>query len=217
MCIPKGKITAIVGFSGAGKSTIINLICRFYDVTEGAIYVDGLPLKQLDLESWRSQIATVSQDIYLFSTTVKENIAYGDLDATEDDIIAAAKQAHAHEFICELPQGYDTKVGDRGIRLSGGQRQRLALARAIIRNPKILILDEATNSLDTISESLIQETLKTLIHDRTTIIIAHRLSTVTQADQIIVLEKGQVVEQGNFQQLLQLDGLFAKLYQLQFG
>jgi subfamily B ATP-binding cassette protein MsbA len=161
-------------------------------------------------------MAIVSQDVYIFSTTVRENIAYGCLDATEAEIIAAAKQANAHEFIMQLPQGYDTKVGDRGIRLSGGQRQRIALARAIIRNPEILILDEATNALDTISEHLIQEALDTFSHNRTVIVIAHRLSTIEQADQIIVLENGRVVEQGNLQHLLQLNGLFAKLHRLQY-
>ena len=216
ICIPKGKTTAIVGLSGAGKSTIINLICRFYDIDRGEIYVDGTPLWQLDLETWRSSMATVSQDIYLFSTTVRENIVYGRLDATEAEIIAAAKQANAHEFISELPQGYDTKVGNRGVRLSGGQRQRIALARAIVRNPEILILDEATNALDTISEHLIQEALNRFSQDRTTIAIAHRLSTIERADQIIVLEKGRVVEQGNIQQLLQRNGLFARLYHLQY-
>lgn len=214
--IPSGKTTAFVGPSGAGKSTLVNLICRFYEVTEGEIYVDNHPLKELDLLSWRCHLAIVSQDIYIFSNTIRENIAYGRLDATEADIIAAAKQANAHEFIMQLPQGYDTKVGDRGIRLSGGQRQRIALARAIIRNPDILILDEATNALDTISEHLIQEALTTFSHNRTVIVIAHRLSTIEKADQIIVLENGQVVESGNLQQLLQLNGLFAKLHRLQY-
>lgn len=162
-------------------------------------------------------MATVSQDIYLFSTTVRENIAYGRLDATQTEIIAAAKQANAHEFISELAQGYDTKVGDRGVRLSGGQRQRIALARAIIRDPEILILDEATNALDTISEHLIQKALNDFGCNRTVIAIAHRLSTIERADRIVVLEKGQVVEQGNLQELLQLDGLFARLYRLQYN
>ncbi|MFP5270926.1 ABC transporter ATP-binding protein [Coleofasciculus sp.] len=214
--IPRGKTTAFVGPSGAGKSTLVNLICRFYEVTEGEIYVDNHPLKELDLLSWRRHLAIVSQDIYIFSNTVRENIAYGRLEATEAEVIAAAKQANAHEFIMQLPQGYETKVGDRGIRLSGGQRQRIALARAIIRNPEILILDEATNALDTISEHLIQEALNTFSHNRTVIVIAHRLSTIEKADQIIVMENGQVVELGNLQQLLQLNGLFAKLHRLQY-
>lgn len=189
---------------------------KFYDVTEGEIDVDGYPLQQLNLDSWRRRIAIVSQDIYMFSTTVRENIAYGRLEATEDEIIAAAKLANADEFISQLPYGYDTKVGDRGIRLSGGQRQRIALARAIVRNPEILILDEATNALDSISENLIQEALNTLSQNRTVIVIAHRLSTIEQADQIIVLEEGRVIEQGNLQHFLKLNGLFAKLYHLQY-
>lgn len=216
ICIPQGKTTALVGPSGAGKSTLIGLICRFYDVTEGEIYVDSSPLRQLNLTDWRSRIAIVSQDVHVFSTTIRENIAYGRLDAREDEIIAAAKLANAHEFISQLPQAYDTKVGDRGIRLSGGQRQRIALARAIVRNPEILILDEATNALDSISEHLIQEALDTISQNRTVIVIAHRLSTIEQADQIIVLEEGRVIEQGNLQNLLKLNGLFAKLYQLQY-
>jgi subfamily B ATP-binding cassette protein MsbA len=168
------------------------------------------------LTDWRNQIAIVSQDVYMFSTSVLENIAYGRLDATEDEIIEAAKLANAHEFIMQLPEGYDTKVGDRGIRLSGGQRQRIALARAIVRNPQILILDEATNALDSISEHLIQEALNTLSQNRTVIVIAHRLSTIEQAEQIIVINEGRVAEQGNLQQLLEHDGLFAQLYHLQY-
>lgn len=214
--IPRGKTTALVGPSGAGKSTLISLLCRFYDPTEGEIEIDGCPLRDLDLQSWRERIAIVSQDIYLFNTTIRENIAYGRLEATDDEIIRAATLANAHEFICQLPHGYETKVGDLGGRLSGGQCQRIALARAIVRNPEILILDEATNSLDSIAENLIQEALNTLSQDRTVIVIAHRLSTIEQADQIIVLNEGRVVEQGKLQQLLKLNGLFAKLYYLQF-
>lgn len=216
MCIPKGKTTAIVGPSGAGKSTLIGLICRFYDLTSGEIYVDRSSLQELNLTEWRNQIAIVSQDVYMFSTTVLENIAYGRLDATEKEIIEAAKLANAHDFIMQLPEGYNTKVGDRGVRLSGGQRQRIALARAIVRNPQILILDEATNALDTISEHLIQEALNTLSQNRTVIVIAHRLSTIEQADQIIVLNEGRVVEQGHLQELLEQKGLFAQLYHLQY-
>ena len=216
ICIPRGKTTAIVGPSGAGKSTIIGLICRFYDPCSGEIYIDSCPLKELNLTDWRNQIAIVSQDVYMFSTTVLDNIAYGRLDATKKEIIAAAKLANAHEFVSQLPQGYDTKVGDRGIRLSGGQRQRIALARAIVRNPEILILDEATNALDSIAEHLIQEALNTLSQDRTVIVIAHRLSTIEQADQIVVLDEGRVMEQGNLQQLLEINGLFAQLYHLQY-
>lgn len=215
--IHRGKTTAIVGPSGAGKSTIIGLICRFYDITEGEIFVDDYPLRELNLTSWRSRIAIVSQDVHVFSTTVGKNIAYGRLDATKAEIIAAAKKANAHEFISQLPEGYDTMVGDRGMRLSGGQRQRIALARAIIREPEILILDEATNALDSMSETLIQEALNSFSQNRTVIVIAHRLSTIEEADQIIVLQEGRVVEQGNHQYLLKLNGLFAKLYNLQSG
>lgn len=214
--IPRGKTTALVGPSGAGKSTLIKLICRFYDVTEGEIYIDDYPLRQLDLASWRDRIAIVSQDAQIFSTTVYENIAYGRLDSTEDEITAAAIQANAHEFISKLPQGYNTMVGDQGLRLSGGQRQRIALSRAIVRNPEIFILDEATNALDSVSEGLIQEAISALSQNRTVIIVAHRLSTIEQANQIIVLQDGQVIEQGNLQHLLKLNGLFAKLYHLQY-
>lgn len=216
ICIPRGKTTALVGPSGAGKSTLIGLLYRFYDVTEGEIYVDDCPLQQLNLDAWRSRMALVSQDIHMFSATVRENIAYGRLEATEEEIIAAAKLANAHDFISQFPYAYETKVGDRGVRLSGGQRQRIALARAIVRNPEILILDEATNALDSIAENLIQEALNTLSQNRTVIVIAHRLSTIEQADQIIVMEEGRVSEQGNLQHLLKLNGLFAKLYQLQY-
>ena len=170
--IPKGKTTALVGYSGAGKSTIINLIFRLYDVTSGEIYIDNYLIKELDLATWRSNMALVSQDVHIFSSTVRENIAYGRPDATETEIIAAAKQAHAHEFICELAQGYDTFVGDRGIKLSGGQRQRISIARAILCNPEILILDEATNALDNISEKLIQDAINLLSQNRTVIVIA---------------------------------------------
>ncbi|MEB3233453.1 MAG: ABC transporter ATP-binding protein [Leptolyngbyaceae bacterium] len=215
LTIPAGKITALVGPSGAGKSTLIHLVCRFYDPSKGEVQVDGRSLPSLDLVQWRQHIAIVSQDIHVFNTTIAGNIAYGQMEASRDDIIAAAQQAHIHDFIQTLPQGYDTSVGDRGTRLSGGQRQRLALARAIVRNPDILILDEATNALDSISEHLIQEALDLFSRDRTVIVIAHRLSTVYSADQIVVLHQGQVVEQGNVQQLLQQNGLFSQMYQLQ--
>lgn len=212
----KGQTTALVGPSGAGKSTLISLLCRFYDLTQGEILIDGVPLSQLQLAAWRQHIAIVSQDIHMFSTTVRENIAYGQLEATDAEIVAAAKLANADEFIRQLPQGYETKVGDRGIRLSGGQRQRIALARAIIRNAELLILDEATNALDSVSENLIQEAINTFSQNRTVIVIAHRLSTIEKADQIIVLEGGRVVEQGTLPHLLKHNGLFAKLYYLQY-
>ncbi len=212
--IPKGKTTALVGYSAAGKSTIINLILRFYDVTSGEIYIDDYLIKKLDLAAWRSHISLVSQDIHIFSATVRENIAYGRPDATEAEIIEAAKQAHAHEFIYELDQRYDTFVGDRGIKLSGGQRQRISIARAILCNPEILILDEATNALDTISEKLIQEAINLLSHNRTVIVIAHRLSTIKNADQIIVLKQGKIEEYGSFNDLIQKQAVFHELYQL---
>ncbi|MGH9892191.1 MAG: glycosyltransferase, partial [bacterium] len=181
----------------------------------GEILVDGLPLRALDLVSWRERIAVVSQDVFVFNATVRDNIAYGRLDASDDDIVAAAKQANAHDFIAELPQGYLTKVGDRGVRLSGGQLQRLTLARAIVRDPAILILDEATNSLDAISEHLIQEALETLSMSRTVIIIAHRFSTIERADHIIVLDHGRLREQGSLDSLLTQRGLFSQLYAYQ--
>jgi subfamily B ATP-binding cassette protein MsbA len=216
LCIPAGKTTALVGPSGAGKSTLIDLIFRFYEPSAGEIYIDDHPLPALDLATWRRRVAMVSQDVYLFNTTVWNNIAYGRPQATRDEIVAAAKLADAHNFISQLPQGYSTKVGDRGVRLSGGQQQRLTLARAITHNPEILILDEATNALDSISENLIQEALDTLSHNRTVIVIAHRLSTIEQADHIIVLEEGSVREQGDFQCLVRYGGLFTKLYSLQY-
>ena len=213
--IPQGKTTALVGTSGAGKSTIINLIYRFYEPNEGTIEVDGCPLTQLNLKQWRSRLAIVSQDIYMFSTTIKENIAYGCLNASETEIINAAKLAHADEFISQFPNKYETKVGERGVRLSGGQRQRIALARAIVSQPEILILDEATNALDSIAENLIQQAIATLSQKCTVIAIAHRLSTIENADRIIVMDRGRVVEQGNLQQLIDNQGLFATLYSLQ--
>jgi subfamily B ATP-binding cassette protein MsbA len=216
LIISKGKTTALVGSSGSGKTTLIKLLSRFYEVTGGNIYVDGRPLTSLDTRSWRNKISIVTQDVFLFSTTIWENIAYGCPNATQEQVIQASKQANAHEFISQLPQGYDTPVGDRGMRLSGGQQQRIAIARAIIRNPDILILDEATSALDNVSERLIQEALERLKENRTVIVIAHRLSTIEDADQIIVLEQGKVIEQGNLSYLLGLKGLYAKFYDLQF-
>lgn len=215
LTIPQGKTTAIVGPSGAGKSTLIHLICRFYDPTAGEIWVDDQRLTDLQLADWRRQIAIVSQSVHIFSTTIRDNIAYGFLEATETEIMAAAQKAHAHEFISQLPQGYDTLVGEQGIRLSGGQRQRIALARAMIACPSILILDEATNALDSISEHLIQEAIAAFSQQCTVIVIAHRLSTIEQADQIVVMESGRIREQGSFDELLRQDQLFAHLYRLQ--
>lgn len=215
LMIRQGETVAFVGPSGAGKSTLINLICRFYDVTQGTIEVDGQSLPSLKLNDWRDRIALVSQHVHIFNTTIAENIAYGRLDATDTEIIDAAKQANAHEFICELPEAYDTTVGDRGIRLSGGQCQRLAIARAILRDPDILILDEATNALDSLSENLIQDALYRLSQNRTVLIIAHRLSTIKHANQIVVLKDGQVEETGTFDTLRQSQGLFAQMYKMQ--
>jgi ATP-binding cassette, subfamily B, bacterial MsbA len=210
-----GQTTALVGPSGAGKSSLINLICRFYDPSLGRVLVDGVPLPELDLGWWRSQIALVSQDIVLFNASVADNIRYGKLDATHEELLEAARQAHALEFIESLPDGFKTPLGDWGLRLSGGQRQRLALARAFIRDPKILILDEATNSLDLISEKVIQDALQEFGQDRTVLIIAHRISTIEHASKVIVLEKGRVAESGSVNELLAKGGLFSRFYKLQ--
>jgi ATP-binding cassette, subfamily B, bacterial MsbA len=214
--IPAGKTTALVGPSGAGKSTLVKLILKLYDPTAGEILVDDYSLKDLDLSLWRSHIALVSQDVYLFDATVKENIAYGRLDASTEEIVEAARRADAHGFISRLPDGYETEVGERGVRLSGGQQQRIAMARAFLRRPEILILDEPTSVLDTISEHLIQDALERLMQHCTVIIIAHRLSTIKRADHIIVLDEGHICEEGDLQDLLQRRGLFAKLHEMQF-
>lgn len=214
--IAPGEILALVGPSGAGKSTLFNLIPRFYDPTRGTVRLDGVDLRQLKIASLRSTIAIVPQDTMLFSGTVRENILYGDLNASEAEMIAAAKAANAHDFILALPRGYDTLVGERGVKLSGGQRQRIAIARAILKNPRILLLDEATSALDSESEGLVQEALGRLMQGRTTIIIAHRLSTVQVAHRIAVLDKGRLVELGTHEELMARHGLYYKLYSLQF-
>lgn len=211
-----GQMIAFVGPSGAGKSTIANLIPRFYDVDSGAIFVDGHDIRELTLESLRAQIGIVPQETMLFSTTVRENIRYGRLDATDEEIEAAARDANAHEFIMELPEGYDTQIGERGLMLSGGQRQRIAIARAILKDPKILILDEATSALDTESEKIVQAALDRLMIGRTAFVIAHRLSTIFGADQIYVIDHGTVREHGTHEELLAAKGLYAELYALQF-
>lgn len=213
--IPAGEILALVGASGAGKSTTFNLIPRFYDPTSGEILLDGIDLRDITQASLREHIGIVPQETLLFGGTIRENIRYGKLDATEDEIIAAAKAANAHQFITELPDGYDTIVGERGIKLSGGQRQRVAIARAILKNPRILLLDEATSSLDSESEHLIQEALSRLMQNRTTIIIAHRFSTVRGANRIAVLDKGELVELGTHDELIAKNGIYTKLYEMQ--
>ena len=215
--IPRGKTTAIVGPSGAGKSTLVDLICRFHDPSDGSVRIDGINLADLDLKAWRGNVALLSQEAHVFNTTIRENIAFGKLGSSEQEIIEAARKANAHDFIMQLPNGYETNVGDRGVRLSGGQRQRIALARAIIRNAEIVILDEATNALDSISERLIQEALANFGRDRTMIVIAHRLSTIEAADQIIVLDEGRILEQGKLQDMVRGNGLFSKMYRLQHG
>ncbi|HIE52610.1 MAG TPA: ABC transporter ATP-binding protein [Armatimonadetes bacterium] len=210
-----GEMVALVGRSGAGKSTIINLIPRFYDPTEGRVLIDGYDLRAVTQRSLRRQIAMVLQDTFLFNGTVKENIRYGRLEATDEEIVEAAKVANAHEFIIELPEGYDTEIGERGVKLSGGQKQRLSIARAVLANPRILILDEATSMVDTESEILIQQALAELMKGRTTFVIAHRLSTIKRADKIVALENGRIVEQGRHEELLARGGAYAAMYALQ--
>lgn len=214
--VESGQMIAIVGPSGAGKTTIANLLPRFYDPQEGSIFVDGHDIRSVTLQSLREQIGIVPQETVLFNGSVYDNILYGRLEATEEEVIAAAKAANAHEFVEKMPAGYNTPIGERGSALSGGQRQRIAIARAILKNPRILILDEATSALDTESEKLVQQALDKLMVGRTSFVIAHRLSTVQQADRIVVLAKGRIAEQGTHSELLTKAGLYSKLHQVQF-
>jgi ATP-binding cassette subfamily B protein len=206
----------LVGPSGSGKTTLVNIICRFYDVSRGRILIDGVDVRDLDLHEMRSQVGMVLQEPYLFSGTILANISYGNDEADTDDIIRAAKAAHAHDFVVGFPDGYDTMVGERGQTLSGGERQRISIARAILNNPRILILDEATSSVDTETEMKIQEAIRHLVKGRTTVAIAHRLSTLQAADRLMVLEKGKLVQLDTYDELINdKDGLYARLHKTQ--
>ncbi|MFQ5867655.1 MAG: ABC transporter ATP-binding protein [bacterium] len=214
--VSKGEILALVGPSGGGKTTIANLIPRFYDPTRGRIIIDGQDIRELTLKSLRKQMGIVTQETILFNDTVRNNIAYGDPEAPLERIVASARIANAHEFIMKLPQGYETVIGERGVKLSGGQKQRIAIARAVLKDPEILIFDEATSSLDSESELLVQEALDRLMKNHTTFVIAHRLSTIRKADRIIVIDRGRIVEGGKHRELMERSGLYRKLYDLQF-
>lgn len=216
MTIPAGKTVALVGPSGGGKTTICHLIPRFYEIDGGSITVDGYDLKQIKRESLRSNIGLVQQDVFLFNGTIKENIAYGNFDASDEEIVEAAKKANIHDYIVSLPDGYQTNVGERGVKLSGGQKQRVSIARAFLKNPSILILDEATSALDNTTEMLIQDALNKLSDGRTTLVVAHRLSTVKNADEIIVVTKNGVEERGTHDELMSLGGIYKTLYEYQF-
>lgn len=211
-----GEVVALVGASGAGKTTVVGLLNRFYDPSSGSIFIDGHDIRTLKSVSLHQNMAMVDQETFLFNGTVFENLRYGAPEATEDEVVSAAEQAFADEFIRQLPQGYETSIGDRGVRLSGGQRQRLCIARAILRNAPILLLDEATSALDTQSEAMVQQALSNLMRDRTTIVIAHRLSTVMHADRIVVLDSGVICETGSHQELIAAGGIYQRLYELQF-
>ena len=214
--VKPGEMVAFVGPSGAGKSTVASLLPRFYDAINGSITIDGQDIRKVTLDSLREQVGIVPQETVLFNGSVYDNILYGRLDATREEVEAAAKAANAHDFIMQLPNGYETMLGDRGMNISGGQRQRISIARAILKNPQILILDEATSALDTESERVVQEALDRLMVGRTSFVIAHRLSTIKNADKIMVLEKGQLIEQGNHDELMATDGLYAHLYKIQY-
>ncbi len=216
MKIGRGRKYALVGPSGGGKTTICHLLPHFYDIQEGKILIDGKDIRSYTMESLRRNIGIVQQDIYLFNASVRDNILYGRLDATDEEVIEAAKRANIHDYILQMPQGYDTEIGERGVRLSGGQKQRLSIARVFLKDPAILILDEATSALDNTTELLIQQSLDELCRGRTTIVVAHRLSTIKNADEIAVISRGHIVEQGTHEQLMQKNGEYAALYRLQF-
>ena len=216
LSVRRGEIIALVGYSGAGKSTLVDLVAGFWLPTSGTIYIDGMDLRTISLHSLRKHIGSVTQDIVLFDDTIRGNILFGRPGAPEEEVMEAARAAFAHEFIMELPEGYNTMIGERGVRLSGGQKQRITIARAIIRNPTILILDEATSSLDTESEQQVQKALEKLMSGRTTIVIAHRLSTVQRADRIVVMSGSRIIQEGTHDELLCRGGLYKELYSLQF-
>jgi ATP-binding cassette subfamily B protein len=214
--VPGGSMYAIVGPSGSGKSTIVNLLPRLYDVNGGAVRVGGIDVRDIDLSYLRSNIGVVSQETYLFNGTIRENLLYAKEEATEDELIAACKNANIHDFIMSQPDGYETVVGNRGLKLSGGEKQRLSIARVILKDPRVLILDEATSALDSISENAIQEALEHLMEGRTSIVIAHRLSTILKADCILVVKDGVIAEQGDHETLLNKGGIYKELYETQF-